>query len=124
MAQIRLRTALIGVGAWGRVLAKAASQSDKMQFAYCSGRNPERLAAFARDTGIPGRADVDAVLADRDIAALKESLRAERTGFATAQARDAAAMKERHQAEDRQLQQAASARRDFDRVAEVKGRVE
>jgi UDP-N-acetyl-2-amino-2-deoxyglucuronate dehydrogenase len=65
----RLRTALIGVGAWGRVLAKAASQSQKIEFVCCVGRNPERLAAFSSETGIPAR-DVDAVLADKSIAAV------------------------------------------------------
>ena len=74
MAQARLKTALIGVGAWGRVLAKAASQSDKIGFVCCVGRNPERLAAFSRDTGIPARADVDAVLADKEIAAVTLAL--------------------------------------------------
>ncbi len=65
----RLITALIGVGAWGRVLAKAASGSDKIAFTCCVGRNAERLSAFSRDTGIPAR-DVDSVLADKDIAAV------------------------------------------------------
>jgi predicted dehydrogenase len=69
----RLQTALIGVGAWGRVLAKAASGSDKIEFACCVGRNPERLAAFARDSGIPAR-DVEAVLTDRGIAAVALAL--------------------------------------------------
>lgn len=70
MTQARLRVALIGVGAWGRVLAKAASQSDKIEFVCCVGRNPERLAAFAKDTGVPARADLDAALADKDIGAV------------------------------------------------------
>ena len=65
----RLKTALIGVGAWGKVLAKAASGSDKIEFVCCVGRNPERLSAFSRDTGIPAR-DFDAVLADKAIAAV------------------------------------------------------
>lgn len=65
----RLKTALIGVGAWGRVLAEAASQSDKIEFVCCVGRNPERLAAFARDSGIPA-CEIDAVLADNDIPAV------------------------------------------------------
>jgi predicted dehydrogenase len=69
MAQAPLKTALIGVGAWGRVLAKAASGSDEIEFVCCVGRNPERLAAFARDTGLPAR-DIDAVLADKAIAAV------------------------------------------------------
>ena len=70
MAQSRLKAALIGVGAWGRVLGKAAAQSVKIEFVCCVGRNPERLAVFARDSGIPARADLDAVLADKGIAAV------------------------------------------------------
>lgn len=70
MAPRRLQTALIGTGAWGRVLAKAANQSDAIEFVCCVGRNPERLAAFSRDTGIAARADADAVLADKAINAV------------------------------------------------------
>src|SRR5512139_806194 len=69
MVQTRLRAALIGVGAWGRVLAKAASQSTKIEFVCCVGRNAERLATFAGNTGIPTR-PLDDVLADKDIAAV------------------------------------------------------
>lgn len=65
----RLQTALIGVGAWGRVLAKATSQSGKIEFTCCVGRSPERLAAFARDTGIPAH-DFETVLADKTIGAV------------------------------------------------------
>jgi predicted dinucleotide-binding enzyme len=64
-----LRTALFGVGAWGKVLARAASQSQKIRFAACVGRNPERLAAFSGDTGIPAR-DAGSVLADGAIDAV------------------------------------------------------
>ena len=53
MAQAPLKAALIGVGAWGRVLANAAGQSSKIEFTCCVGRNPDKLAAFSRDTGIP-----------------------------------------------------------------------
>lgn len=65
----RLQTALIGVGAWGQVLAKAASQSDEIEFVCCVGRNVERLATFAKDTGLPAR-DIEAVVADKKIAAV------------------------------------------------------
>lgn len=64
---VPLKAALIGVGAWGRVLAKAGGQSQKIELVCCVGRNPERLAAFAKDTGLPAR-DLDAVLADKSIA--------------------------------------------------------
>lgn len=69
----RLRTALVGVGAWGKVLAKAAAQSGKIEFACCVGRNAERLAAFARETGIPA-SDLEAVLGDKSIAAVALAL--------------------------------------------------
>ena len=65
----RLKTALFGVGAWGRVLAKAAAGSGKIDLVCCVGRDPERLAAFARDTAIPAR-DAGTVLADKEIAAV------------------------------------------------------
>lgn len=68
-----LKAALIGVGAWGRVLAKAAMSSDKIEFTCCVGRNPERLAAFAKDTGLLAR-DIDAVLADKSIAGVALAL--------------------------------------------------
>ncbi|MGB8897452.1 MAG: Gfo/Idh/MocA family oxidoreductase [Pseudolabrys sp.] len=65
----RLNTALVGVGAWGKVLAKAANQSGKIELTCCVGRNPERLASFSREMGIPAR-NIDAVLADKSIAAV------------------------------------------------------
>jgi predicted dehydrogenase len=69
MAQAPLKAALIGVGAWGRVLANAASHSGKIEFTCCVGRNPDKLAAFSRDTGIPVRL-FDDVLADKTVAAV------------------------------------------------------
>ena len=69
----RLKTALIGVGAWGRVLAKAASGSKEIEFSCCVGRAPKRLSDFSRDTGIPAR-DVDEALSDKNIAAVALAL--------------------------------------------------
>lgn len=69
MAQAPLKAALVGVGAWGHVLAKAADQSAKIEFDCCVGRNPNKLAAFSRDTGISAR-DFDDVLSDRSVAAV------------------------------------------------------
>ncbi len=69
MAQAPLKAALIGVGAWGRVLANAAAQSDKIDFTCCVGRNPDKLATFSRDLGIPVRI-FDDVLADKAITAV------------------------------------------------------
>lgn len=64
-----LKAAMIGAGNWARVLAKAAGGSDKIDLVACVGRSPERLTAFSKDFGIPVR-DIDAVLADKDIAAV------------------------------------------------------
>ena len=65
----RLQTALIGVGAWGKVLANAASDSDKIEFVCCVGLNPERLSVFSRDSRLPAR-DFEAVLADKTVSAV------------------------------------------------------
>lgn len=61
------RVALVGPGAWGRVLAKAAAGSSRIRIDCCVGRNPERLASFAAATGIPPAADFRQVLADPEI---------------------------------------------------------
>ena len=68
-----VNTALIGVGAWGRVLATAASRSTKIEFTCCVGRNPERLSTFSRQTGIAPR-NIDDVLADKHIEAVALAL--------------------------------------------------
>ncbi len=48
-----VRVGLIGVGAWARVLARAAKGSEKLAIVRALGRSPERAAAFSRETGIP-----------------------------------------------------------------------
>jgi predicted dehydrogenase len=65
-----VRAALVGVGAWGRVLASAAAISDKIDFICCVGRDPERLQVFSRETGLPARAGLESVLADPALDAL------------------------------------------------------
>lgn len=65
-----VRAALIGAGAWARVLARAAAQAERIALACCWARTPERLAAFARETGVPARDDLQAVLADPAIDAV------------------------------------------------------
>jgi len=64
-----VRAALVGVGAWGRVLAKAASESSAIAFVCCVGRNTERLAAFAKEFEITA-CDISSVLANRHIDAV------------------------------------------------------
>lgn len=64
---VPVKVALVGAGAWGRVLTKSASTSSKIEFVCCVGRNPERASAFSKETGLPVR-DFEAVLADKGIA--------------------------------------------------------
>ncbi len=68
--QETVRAALVGVGAWGRVLTNAAATSNKIDFVCCVGRNPDRLEVFSRETGLQSHADFEAVLADPDIDAV------------------------------------------------------
>jgi predicted dehydrogenase len=65
----RVRAALVGVGAWGRVLAKAASKSSAIEFVCCVGRNTERLAAFAKEFEITA-CDISSVLANEHVDAI------------------------------------------------------
>ena len=89
-------------------------------------------AAFRKATGQgvadefnrQARAVQRADQADKDIAALKDGIRAERNSFVTAQSRESTALHHRQKAEDQQLHNAAAAKRDFDRVAEVQTRRE
>jgi predicted dehydrogenase len=70
MPQYPVRAALLGVGAWARVLAKAAAQSEKIALTCCFGRAPDRAAAFSRETRIPARKTLDSVLEDGSIDAV------------------------------------------------------
>lgn len=62
--------------------------------------------------------------AERAIAELKASIQAERSAYATMQARERGILTERHEAENGQLKHAVSAREAFDRAAEVTARQE
>jgi predicted dehydrogenase len=72
-----VRAALVGVGAWGRVLAKAAAKSSAINFVCCVGRNPERLSAFAEEFRMTA-SNIASVLANKDIQALVLALPNER----------------------------------------------
>jgi MobA/MobL family len=76
--------------------------------------------AFNRQARATQRADQ----AEKQIADLKDSLKSERNAFTVMQSREATALRHRHKAEDQQLHNAATAKRDFDRVAEVHARRE
>jgi predicted dehydrogenase len=61
------RLALVGTGAWGLVLAKAAAGSPKLQIICCVGRDRARLERFVDATGIPAAGSYAEVLRDPDI---------------------------------------------------------
>ena len=69
MSQHPVRAALVGVGAWGRVLAKAAAQTPAIDLIYCIGRSADRLAAFAKEFELTA-CDIRSALADNQIDAL------------------------------------------------------
>ncbi len=58
------RLALVGTGAWGLVLAKAAAGSSTLDIACCVGRDRARLARFVEATGIPAADGYAQVLQD------------------------------------------------------------
>lgn len=64
---VPVRVAMVGVGAWARVLANAAQSSRKIQIASCLGRSPEHVAEFVKSTGIPVAASYEEILSDQEI---------------------------------------------------------
>jgi len=62
-----VRLALVGTGAWGLVLARAAAGSTRLRITCCVGRDPTRLARFVEATGIPPAASYEDVLRDPEI---------------------------------------------------------
>jgi predicted dehydrogenase len=65
-----VRAGLVGVGAWARVLAQAASGSDKIEIVWALGRNPDRAATFSRETGIPLRESLERALDEVELDAV------------------------------------------------------
>ena len=112
-----------GIAAIRAELAKAQAADTaptglKAAFLKATGRGV--TDEFNRQARAAQRADQ----ADKDIAAFRDSLKAERNSFVTGQSREATALHHRQKAEDQQLHNAAAAKRDFDRVAEVQARRE
>ena len=55
---------IVGLGRWARVLTRAAQKSDRIRIVGAFSRSEEKRQAFARDTGVPAVADMNALLAD------------------------------------------------------------
>src|SRR5262245_58202427 len=66
-----LRTAIVGLGWWGKTLVESAESSDEIRFVAGATRtvSPE-IEAFARDKGLRLAASYDALLADSGIDAV------------------------------------------------------
>jgi predicted dehydrogenase len=65
MTQVKL--GIVGLGRWAKVLTRAAKASDRFSIVAGYSRGAERRDAFAREFGVPGVPDLDAMLADPQI---------------------------------------------------------
>ncbi len=65
-----LRAALLGTGAWARVLAAAARASSRIEIACCWSRNADHVEAFAAANAIAPCRDLDRALRDPAIEAV------------------------------------------------------
>jgi len=62
-----VKVGIVGLGRWAKVLARAVKASDKLQIVAGFSRSEEKRQSFARDTGVPPAADLQAMLADPEI---------------------------------------------------------
>ena len=62
-----VKVGIVGLGRWANVLARAVKTSDKLQIVAGFSRSEEKRQSFARDTGVPPAADLQAMLADPEI---------------------------------------------------------
>ncbi len=67
MAPVPVKLAIVGLGRWARVLARAAKPSDKLQIVSGYSRTEEKRASFTKDTGIPTTNDLASLLANPEI---------------------------------------------------------
>jgi predicted dehydrogenase len=63
----RIKLAIVGLGRWAKVLARAARQSDRLQIVAAFSRSEERRAAFEKELGIPAAPDMKTLLASPDV---------------------------------------------------------
>src|SRR5262245_14677131 len=62
-----VKLAIVGLGRWPKVLARAARQSDKLKLVAAFSRSEERRAAFEKELGVPAAPDMKTLLANPDI---------------------------------------------------------
>lgn len=61
------KVAIVGLGRWARVLARAAAHADNFRIVSGYSRSEENRTAFAREFGIPAAPDLATILADPTI---------------------------------------------------------
>ena len=62
-----VNVAIVGLGRWARVLARAASPSPKLKIVSGYSRSVEKRDAFLDATGVPSAPDMDAILSNASI---------------------------------------------------------
>jgi predicted dehydrogenase len=67
MSATSVRLAIVGLGRWARVLARAAQQSDRLEIVAAYSRSEDKRRAFERDFGIRAVPDLEAILSAPEI---------------------------------------------------------
>jgi predicted dehydrogenase len=67
MSATSVRLAIVGLGRWARVLARAAQQSDRLEIVAAYSRSEDKRRAFEREFGIRAVPDLEAILSAPEI---------------------------------------------------------
>lgn len=67
MSATSVRLAIVGLGRWARVLARAAQQSDRLEIVAAYSRSEDKRLAFEREFGIRAVPDLEAILSAPEI---------------------------------------------------------
>lgn len=68
MSEDRVRLAAVGLGSWGRVLARSARRGDRIDWVNCFSRSEGSRRAFQEDLGVPRAAEtLEGLLSDPDV---------------------------------------------------------
>src|SRR5262245_57073519 len=62
-----VKVGIVGLGRWAKVLTRAAAKSDKLKIVTGYSRTADKREQFAREFGVPGVPDLQAMLTDRTI---------------------------------------------------------
>jgi predicted dehydrogenase len=62
-----VKLGIVGLGRWAKVLTRAVLKSDQLKIVAGYSRSPETRAAFEKEFGVPGVADLQTMLADPEI---------------------------------------------------------